>query len=49
VVKERDTLDWIAYDEYGDTAMWRFIAETNNLDNPQRLTPGQVLAIAPPP
>ncbi len=49
VVKEAETIDWIAYDEYGDSAMWRFIAETNNLDNPQGLRPGQVLAIAPPP
>jgi hypothetical protein len=47
VVKEGDSIDWIAYEEYGDSARWRFIAETNNLDNPQRLKPGQVLAIAP--
>ena len=49
LVKEGDSIDWIAYDEYGDSAMWRFIADTNNLDNPRRLRPGQVLAIAPPP
>ena len=49
MVKEGDSIDWIAYDEYGDSAMWRFIADTNNLNNPQRLRPGQVLAIAPPP
>jgi hypothetical protein len=49
VVNEGDTLDWIAFDEYGDSAMWRFIADTNNLDDPTRLRPGQVLAIAPPP
>jgi len=49
VVKEGETIDWIAYDEYGDSAMWRFIAETNNLDNPRRLRPGQELAIAPSP
>jgi hypothetical protein len=49
VVRERDTIDWIAFDEYGDSAMWRFVAETNNLENPRRLKPGQVLAIAPPP
>ena len=47
VVKEGDSIDWIAYEEYGDSARWRFIAETNNLDNPRRLKPGQVLAIAP--
>ena len=49
VVKEGETIDWIAYDEYGDSAMWRFIAETNNLDNPRRLRPGQELVIAPSP
>jgi len=49
LVKEADTIDWIAHEEYGDSAMWRFIAETNNLDNPRRLKPGQVLAIAPKP
>ncbi len=49
VVREGDSIDWIAYDEYGDSVMWRFIADTNNLDNPARLRPGQVLAIAPPP
>jgi len=48
VVTEGDTIDWIAHDEYGDSAMWRFIADTNNLDDPSRLRPGQVLAIAPP-
>ena len=49
VVKESETIDWIAFDEYGDSAMWRFIADTNNLDDPSKLKPGQVLAIAPPP
>jgi hypothetical protein len=49
MVNEGDTIDWIAFDEYGDSAMWRFIAETNNIDDPLRLRPGQVLAIAPPP
>ncbi len=49
VVNEGDTIDWIAFDEYGDSAMWRYIADTNRLDDPSRLRPGQVLAIAPPP
>jgi nucleoid-associated protein YgaU len=47
VVREGDTLDWIAFDEYGDSALWRYIADVNNLDNPMSLLPGQVLAIAP--
>ena len=47
VVREGDTLDWITFDEYGDSALWRYIADVNNLDNPMSLLPGQVLAIAP--
>jgi len=49
IVKEGDSIDLIAHEEYHDSAMWRFIAETNNLDDPGRLKPGQVLSIAPPP
>jgi LysM repeat protein len=47
-VKEGDTIDWIAFEEYGDSNMWRYIADTNGLDNPGKLKPGQVLTIAPP-
>jgi hypothetical protein len=47
IVKDGDTIDWIAFEEYGDASHWRFIAETNNLDNPQKLRPGQVISIAP--
>jgi hypothetical protein len=47
VVKEGESIDWIAFEEYGDSTMWRLIAETNNMDNPQRLRPGQVISIAP--
>ena len=46
-VKEGDTLDWIAYDEYDDSTRWRLLADINNLDNPLDLEPGQILAIAP--
>ena len=49
VIQEGDTIDWIAFEEYGDSAMWRFIADTNNLDKPHKLRVGQVLAIAPQP
>jgi hypothetical protein len=48
-VKEGDRLDLIAYEEYGDCSMWRYIADTNNLSDPGELQPGQALAIAPPP
>jgi len=49
VVHEGQTLDWIAYQEYGDPAYWRHIAETNNLANPRDLRPGQVLKLTPAP
>jgi LysM repeat protein len=47
IVHEGETLDWIAYQEYGNPAHWRHIAETNNLDNPRALYPGQVLKLIP--
>lgn len=46
-VKPGDTIDRIAYQEYQDSAKWRFIAECNNLDDPMDLRPGQLLAIEP--
>jgi hypothetical protein len=49
VVEEGQTLDWIAYQEYDDPAMWRHIAETNNLADPRELHPGQVLKLVPLP
>jgi nucleoid-associated protein YgaU len=47
VVHEGQTLDWIAYQEYGNPAYWRHIAETNDLANPKDLRPGQVLKLTP--
>lgn len=49
VVKEGDTIDSIAFSEYDDSAMWRYIADINGLKNPGKLKPGQILVIAPPP
>jgi hypothetical protein len=48
VVKEGDSIDWIAYREYGNSAMWRYLADINDLDDPGHLRPGKVLIIAPP-
>lgn len=48
-VTEGETLDWIAYREYGDSAYWRHIAQTNNLSNPRDLRAGQVLKLVPLP
>ncbi len=47
VVTEGQTLDWIAYQEYGDSAAWRHIAKVNNLMNPMELKPGQILKLTP--
>ena len=47
VVKRGDTLAALAAAEYGDSRAWRPIAEANGIDNPRRLTPGQVLLVPP--
>ncbi len=49
VVEEGQRLDWIAYQEYGNSAQWRYIAETNNLDNPDAVYSGQILRLLPLP
>ena len=49
VVVAGETLDWIAYQEYGNPAHWRHIAETNRLSDPKDLKPGQVLELVPLP
>ncbi len=47
VVIEGQTLDWIAYQEYGNAAHWRHIAKVNNLENPRDLRSGQILKLTP--
>jgi hypothetical protein len=49
VVIDGETLDWIAYQEYGDPRHWRHIAATNNLADPLALRPGQILRLVPLP
>jgi LysM repeat protein len=49
VVRAGQTLDWIAYTEYGDPNYWRHIADTNNILNPKDLQAGQVLKLTPLP
>ncbi len=44
-VKRGDSLSRIAAMEYGDPALWRPIADQNNIDDPRQLSPGRVLAI----
>jgi nucleoid-associated protein YgaU len=48
-LKEGETLDWIAAQEYGAAAHWRFIAETNGIDNPFQVKPGTVIQLPPLP
>jgi nucleoid-associated protein YgaU len=45
VVGPNETIDSIAYLEYGDASRWRLIADYNRLDNPMRLRAGQRLVI----
>lgn len=45
IVEHGQRLDWIAHIEYGDSGMWRQIAEANNIDDPLLLRAGQVLRL----
>jgi nucleoid-associated protein YgaU len=45
LVKRGDSLSSIANDVYRDPKQWRVIAETNEIDDPRRLTVGARLAI----
>ncbi len=47
IVKQGETLSSIATEEYGNPALWRIIAEENQLTNPRILNPGMVLTIPP--
>lgn len=42
-----DRLDLIAWEEYGECAKWRLIAEANDIIDPLRLRSGQVIIIPP--
>lgn len=45
VVNDGDTLAWIAYKSYGDSKLWRLIADANRLTRVRQLTPGTVLEL----
>ena len=47
IVKEGETIDWIAFEAYGNANAWRHLATVNNLDDPSRLQPGQRLLLVP--
>ncbi len=48
-VRRGETLSSIAFEEYGDSALWRIIAKENRLVNPRDIKPGKVLTIPPLP
>lgn len=45
IVQAGERLDWIAYEEYGDAAAWRHIADENQIPDPKALHTGQVLLL----
>jgi nucleoid-associated protein YgaU len=45
VVREGDTLPWIAYNEFKDATEWRAIADANRMTQVRTLVPGTVLVI----
>jgi hypothetical protein len=45
IVRDGDTLPWIAYCEYRDATEWRVVADANNLHEVRRLVPGTTLLI----
>ncbi|WP_406730805.1 LysM peptidoglycan-binding domain-containing protein [Streptomyces sp. NBC_01794] len=40
-----DSLQFLAWREYGDATVWRTIAEANGIDNPAQLSPGRELML----
>lgn len=46
-VKRGETLSSMAMEEFNDPALWRLIADANQMDNPRRLVPGQQLTVPP--
>jgi nucleoid-associated protein YgaU len=48
VLRAGDSLQSIAYDEYGDPNLWRALAVFNAIDDPLRMTPGARLLVPSP-
>ena len=46
-VGDGDRMDLIAAIEYDDSALWRVIADANDIDNPRLLQPGQEIRLPP--
>lgn len=49
MIREGETLPYIAYEEYGDPTVWRHLATINNIADPRRLRPGDLLMVQPLP
>lgn len=49
VMSAGDSLQSIAYTEYGSPGHWRVLAEANGIDDPLRVAPGTTLLIPPEP
>ncbi|MCB0155289.1 MAG: LysM peptidoglycan-binding domain-containing protein [Anaerolineae bacterium] len=47
IVEQGQSLQQIAYAEYGHPGHWRHLADSNDLLNPLKLQPGQVLILPP--
>jgi nucleoid-associated protein YgaU len=47
VFEAHDTIWLIAAREYGEPRYWRLIARRNDIDDPRRIEPGQVLVLPP--
>jgi hypothetical protein len=45
IVNSTERLDQIAFEEYGNSAYWRVLAEANGFDNPFTLSDGQIIVI----
>ncbi len=45
LVQPGDTLDLIAFQVYGDSSLWRLLAQANKLENPRALRPGERLIV----
>jgi len=45
IIKDGDTLDYLAYKYYKDDKLWYIIADTNNIYNPFELSIGDELII----
>jgi hypothetical protein len=47
IVAGAETLQSVAFGEYGDAALWRGLADLNGIDDPFRVRPGTSLLIPP--